>query len=266
MNCLIPHLVQRKKYLENLMAELSRQGQLLPERNLRIKNDRGIPRYYHITVPGDTQGKYLPQKDHQLVCQLAQKDYINKLYQEAKYELKDIDTYLRRHGGSDLEAVYTSLNDYRKPLVEPVVIPDTLLEEKWQTEPYEANPYEPEEKVYLTKKDELVRSKSEVMLADMYYELGIPYRYEAQLLLRNGKKKYPDFTLLKTKTREIIYHEHLGLLDNEQYRQANLTKLDEYRKNGIYPGKNLIITYEGVGAYLNIKEIKHMVRELWDRV
>ena len=33
----------------------------------------------------------------------------------------------------------------------------------------------------------------------MYYELGIPYRYEAELRLRNGKRKYPDFTLLNTK-------------------------------------------------------------------
>lgn len=29
------------------------------------------------------------------------------------------------------------------------------------------------------------------------------------------------------------------------YLHANLVKLDEYRRNGIYPGKNLIITYEG---------------------
>ena len=58
--------------------------------------------------------------------------------------------------------------------------------------------------VYETKKNELVRTKSEMMLADMYYELGIPYRYEAQLLLKNGKKKYPDFTLLKTKITNLL--------------------------------------------------------------
>lgn len=73
--------------------------------------------------------------------------------------------------------------------------------------------------------------------------------------------KYPDFTLLKVKTREIIYHEHLGLLDDEEYRKANLAKLEEYRKNGIYQGKNLIITYEGTGCPLNIKEIRAYVQE-----
>ena len=63
--------------------------------------------------------------------------------------------------------------------------------------------------------------------------------------------------------RKVIYHEHLGLLDNEEYLHANLVKLDEYRRNGIYPGKNLIITYEGEGCYINIKEIKQMIQEIF---
>ena len=46
-------------------------------------------------------------------------------------------------------------------------------------------------------------------------------------------------------------------------RKKNLQKLDEYRRNGIYPGKNLIITYEAEGSYLNIKEIRQMVKEIF---
>ena len=263
MNCLIPHLVKRKKYLENLLAVLVQQRDSFPQGNLRVRNDKSNPRYYHIQTSGDTIGKYLTQKDQELVYQLAQKDYTNKLIQAAEKELKDIQKFLSRHGETDLENVYTNLNNYRKNLVDPLVVPDDIFEARWQEEPYETNPYEPDEKVYLTKKDELVRSKSEMLLADMYYELGIPYRYEAQLLLKNGKKKYPDFTLLKTKTRQVIYHEHLGLMDKDEYRKLNFIKLDEYRRNGIYLGKNLIITYEGEGSYLNIREIKQMVRELW---
>lgn len=71
----------------------------------------------------------------------------------------------------------------------PLVLTDGMYAEQWIRESYETNPYHPEEKVYPTKKDELVRSKSEVLLADMYYEMGIPYRYEAELRLKNGKGK-----------------------------------------------------------------------------
>ena len=42
---------------------------------------------------------------------------------------------------------------------------------EWEKENYNTNPYYPEQKVYPTKKDEMVRSKSEVMLADMYCEM-----------------------------------------------------------------------------------------------
>lgn len=193
---------------------------------------------------------------------LVQKEYMLKLRQEVKEEIEDIGKYLPLHENS-LENVYNKLNDYRKNIVIPMVLSDEQFVMQWEREHYETNPYLPEEKVYPTQKDELVRSKSEVLLADMYYELGIPYRYEAQLKLKNGKRKYPDFTLLKVKTREVIYHEHFGLLDNEEYRQASLNKLDEYSKNGIYLGKNLIITYEAEGHYLNIKEIKKMMKEIF---
>ena len=147
-------------------------------------------------------------------------------------------------------------------MITPIIIPDEMYVQAGEQEYYNTNPYYPEQKVYPTKKDELVRSKSEVMLADMYFEMGIPYRYEAELVLKGGKKKYPDFTLLKMNTREIIYHEHLELLDDEEYREANFAKLEEYKKNGIYLGKNLIVTYEAEGYYLNIKNVKKMAEEL----
>ena len=51
-------------------------------------------------------------------------------------------------------------------------------------------------------------------------------------------------------------------MDNEEYRKMNYAKLDEYQKSGIYMGKNLIITYEGEGCYLNIKDIKRMVQNV----
>ena len=262
MNLLHSQMTQRKEYLEKLSVQLEKRLQEFPEGSLRVSNNNGFPRYYHILHSNDTRGQYIPKENTDFAKQLAQKDYTQKLYKKVTAELADIIRYLNRHIADELEQVYTSMNIYRKELITPMVIPDEMFVQAWEKESYNTNPYYPEQRVYATKKDELVRSKSEVMLADMYYEMGIPYRYEAELVLKDGKKKYPDFTLLKTNTREIIYHEHLGLLDDEEYRAANLAKLEEYRKNGIYLGKNLILTYEAEGCYLNIKEVKKMVREM----
>nr|MBQ8253795.1 hypothetical protein [Lachnospiraceae bacterium]MBQ8253819.1 hypothetical protein [Lachnospiraceae bacterium] len=252
-------MIKRKEYLESLKKIIEKEMKSLPEGKLRVCNNKGIPRYYHITNPQDTCGTYISKKEEELPYQLAQKDYVQKLYKKVCMEIADINKYLMRHRAEELEQVYSDMNIYRKNLVTPYVIPDEIFAEAWEKESYSTNPYYPEQRVYSTKKDERVRSKSEVMLADMYYEMGIPYRYEAELVLQNGKKKYPDFTLLKVSTREIIYHEHLGLLDDGEYRENNLAKLEEYRKNGIYSGKNLILTYEAEGHYLNIKDIKKQI-------
>jgi hypothetical protein len=97
----------------------------------------------------------------------------------------------------------------------------------------------------------------------MYYELGIPYRYECALKLPNGKIKYPDFTLLDTKRRRLIYHEHMGLMEEDRYRKDNLSKVNEYRKNGIFIGKNLVLTFEGPGYPFNIADIKKSTEEIF---
>jgi len=262
MNLLHSQMIQRKEYLKKLSVQLEKRLQEFPEGSLRVSNNKGFPRYYHIRHLNDTRGQYIVKENIDLAKQLAQKDYTQKLYKKVTAELADINRYLNHHTPNELEQVYINMNTYRKALVTPEVIPDEMFVQEWEQESYNANPYYPEQRVYSTKKDELVRSKSEVMLADMYYEMGIPYRYEAELVLKDGKKKYPDFTLLKTSTREIIYHEHFGLLDDEEYRQTNLAKLEEYRKNGIYPGKNLILTYEAEGCYLNMKDVKKMVKEI----
>lgn len=237
MNQLHGQMVQRKFFLQNLKNEIESQAKSLPQGKLRINNTKGIPRYYCITEAKDTRGKYISKKEQELAYQLAQKDYLQKLYQKVCGELADIEAFLQKHKANELEEVYGNLNSYRKNIIAPIVITDEMYALQWMNEDYESNPYWPEQKVYPTKKDDMVRSKSEVLLADMYYELGIPYRYEALLQLKSGKKRYPDFTLLKTNTREVIYHEHLGLMDDNEYRRSNLWKLDEYPKNGIYPGK-----------------------------
>ena len=201
MNFLYVQLLKRKEYLEMLLSDIASELLLAPQGNLRVRNDNGIPRYYHLTKRGDTQGKYIQKKNASLACQLAQKDYLQRLQREVEKELESINIYLSNHGEADLENVYEGLNPYRKEIVLPMIITDEMYVEQWENEQYEINPYHPEEKVYPTKKDEFVRSKSEVLLADMYCELGIPYRYEAELRLKNGKRRYPDFTLLNIKTR-----------------------------------------------------------------
>ncbi len=137
-----------------------------------------------------------------------------------------------------------------------------LYAKEWQAEQFKPNPYMENMKIYDTRRGEKVRSKSEAILADILYGLGIPYHYEKPLYLGPEKIRYPDFTLLKINSRKEIFLEHFGMLDDEAYRNKSIFKLDEYRKHGIYLGKNLIFTYETENSPLDIKGIEKMLKDI----
>lgn len=113
---------------------------------------------------------------------------------------------------------------------------------EWMNAPYERNPYYPEGLRYRTKNGILVRSKSERSIANSLIENGIPFRYEAKIII-NGKVYYPDFTILCS-DGTILLWEHFGMEDDDDYFMKSCWKLRNYRKAGYNTHKNLICTYE----------------------
>ena len=215
---IIVAMEERQNELERAISIGQRAAKKLPQGRLRINNNRGVVEYYQITEKNDTRGKYLKKSDKELIRKLAQGEYIDKQLKSAKCELNDIEKIVKslnriKRTLYRSDNVYSSMIPERKKLVAPILISEREYAENWEKEEYERNEYRPEEKVYSTKKGDMVRSKSEVLLADMYYELGIPYRYEAALRLNNNRTVYPDFTVLDVTNRREIYHEHMGLLD-----------------------------------------------------
>ena len=124
------------------------------------------------------------------------------------------------------------------------------------------NPF-PEDIFYLTNKGEKVRSKSEKILADMFYKWNIPYCYEAKLNLKNMKTIYPDFTLLRICDRKTIYWEHFGLADDGEYATKALIKCALYESEGYAPGEDFLFSVESKSTPLNIREIEKKVKEFF---
>jgi exodeoxyribonuclease V alpha subunit len=84
-----------------------------------------------------------------------------------------------------------------------------------------------------------VRSKSEVIIANMLFEREIPFKYEVPLYAPDGTFYLPDFSVMWR--GEEWYWEHFGMMDDESYRHHNETKKKWYTKN--FPDR-LIATYE----------------------
>ena len=97
--------------------------------------------------------------------------------------------------------------------------------------------------VYITDSGICVRSKSERTIANMLDQNKVPYRYEKALVL-GGANRYPDFTICRPYDGKMIIWEHLGLMDQDGYRQNAIAKLAMYAKHGFFPFDNMICSYE----------------------
>ena len=96
-------------------------------------------------------------------------------------------------------------------------------------------------RIYLTENGERVRSKSEVIIANLLKDKGINYTYEETLQI-GDIKLHPDFTLIIN--NKTYYWEHLGMLNNKKYVTDWKRKKQTYASAEITENNNLIITTE----------------------
>ena len=255
-------LKEREKYLLKLKKEKERNLVGAPEGSLRINSNavtKGGIRYYVRNDSKDFNGKYIKNKDKELAIKLAQKDYDEKLIVTANKELNAIKKYIMNYPKINVEQIYCNLHKERQKLITPVSISDEEYLKNWESYRYEGKCFEDGAPELFTEKNERVRSKSEVIIADALNRANIPYRYECPLELNNGYICYPDFTILHIRRREAIYWEHLGMMDDEKYAENAVYKIITYLKSGICLGKNLILTFETKNNPINHRMIDAMI-------
>ncbi len=121
-----------------------------------------------------------------------------------------------------------------------------------------------EKLIYLTENGDLVRSKSEWIIADKLKAAGIEYQYEQPLML-DGVERLPDFTIRDEDSGTIWFWEHNGMLSDDEYKKRWERKEVAYRRAKILPlplpekddGRvgTLLITEEREGTGLDLNAI-----------
>jgi hypothetical protein len=260
MERLLIELIKRQKQLNEAISATEELLKGAPEGKLRIDNNKGNAKFFQV-LSKYSSGTYIPQEERMLADKLAEKGLAEKLLVHAKRELASINRYISFLKEESADHVYRKLSEERKKLVTPIMLDGDTYASMWISKPFPKNPQFPEGLTFKTKRGDMVRSKSEVFIANVYYELGIPYKYECPIVLENGSVRYPDFTLLDIARHRVVYHEHLGLLDDAEYRRAAILKLREYRQNGIYTGKNLILTSETAYAPFDPEQFRRRIRD-----
>lgn len=253
-------LEERKQYLLQLKKEKEAALKNVPEGSLRICNNGGRIQYYHRRNPKESNGTYIREQEKEFVQKLAQKDYDKKVLTEVDKELKATEKYLAVTQSINTKQIYENLHKERQKLVSPIWIPKDDFVEAWKKEEYAGKEFTEGTPEFYTAKGERVRSKSEVIIADLLGKNGIPYKYEYPLYLKGVGVVYPDFLALNTRTRKEIWYEHLGMMDDPTYVENAIRKIASYEQNGIFPGENLILTYETKKNPLNQKMVNLIIQ------
>jgi len=88
--------------------------------------------------------------------------------------------------------------------------------------------------IHRTMDGQMVRSKSEVIIADHLANNEIEYEYERPLTI-DGVTKYPDFTIEDMESGLTVYWEHSGMLHVPKYKARWDEKRAWYRRHDILP-------------------------------
>lgn len=120
-----------------------------------------------------------------------------------------------------------------------------------------------EKMIHRTVRGELVRSKSEVIIANALHYNKLDYEYEPEIVLE-GKVKRPDFKVEDYDTGIVWYWEHCGMMSDPNYKKRWEDKKKFYEKNGIVEGKNLIVTYDDEKGGLDSDLIQRIIEKTFD--
>jgi hypothetical protein len=104
----------------------------------------------------------------------------------------------------------------------------------------------------------MVRSKSEVIVANTLAGLGINYEYEKRLENphESNDSIRPDFTIHHN--GKVLYWEHLGMLQRSSYKANWEWRRSWYYKCGF--GDSLIISRDGEDGSIDAQTIEAIAR------
>lgn len=165
-----------------------------------------------------------------------QKDKLVILYNDAAYRLRDYSSVSCSEVARRFTCLFEapSIVEYKQKYYEQALIHRTL-------------------------KGELVRSKSEVIIANMLYEAGIEYEYEKELDLGEDGIRIPDFTIEDAESGLCFYWEHCGMLGDAAYNKHWQKKQELYKKHDIIEGENLIVSTDSFNGGIDSAEIKRLI-------
>ena len=172
----------------------------------------------------------------------ATKLYLEKVSAIVGRRLSALERVERDYDYDDPAGVLEKFPDEARHLVRRPLLTVEEKAMRWEKKSFDSNsmPFDPQHN-YTTMKGERVRSRAEIIIANMLRLFEIPYRYEAALWI-GERVVYPDFTIMNPQTGELFYLEYFGMMDNPDYAAKQFEKIKEYSNTNL--AENFIYVFE----------------------
>lgn len=262
---LTPEIEHRILELEESILKLQKSLKKAPEGSLWVHKKGTYTQYgIYLNENNESKLKYLSVKEKKLIQELQQKSYNEKILFALKNQVLCLRKTLALLKEESPEAVLNNFSEEKQKLTIPVTLSNEEYAKQWQAKKYEAPGFSENSLLYVTQSGLRVRSKSEIIIADLLQQKKVPFLYESPLELKTlyGKKIFhPDFCCLNLRTRQEFYWEHFGMMDDPEYSANAVGKLKVFNENHFVQGKNLIITMETQSNPLTAKEVLRVIEE-----
>jgi len=264
-NLLIEEARKRLEWLKLCKIERQKWMQKCPSGKIHVVNSKTRTQFYLREDVKDKSGRYLPKSEESTVRMYLQKAYNEKALILLDKEIQCLERFLIDYGKmqNTLRDLYAGSPEQIRRRLKPIDVPDDIFVKQWESVEFEGKAIGECKSIWLTDKNEQVRSKTELNIANALTRRGIPYRYEAPLRLKSGFIIYPDFTVLDVKNRKEIYWEHRGMMDDREYAKNSVVRIRDYERDGIFLGDRLIITEETATVPLGSNDLERVINHFF---
>ena len=261
----IAELLREELRIEKkILKEIRRKRKSYPSKRLFMSRSKGGHNYFYYREPSAKKPVYIKSGDSKLIRRISYGRYLEEYEKILERNIALIDRALPALKNYDHESVLESLPvTYRRAI--------EIISEKEPAPVIQSqNPKHPEQLVYKASNGLMLRSKNEMLICEMLLLFRVKFRYEMALELRETVREkdgsvtvrnvtvYPDFTIFLP-DGSVIYWEHFGLNDRDDYRGNFADKINLYYDNAVYPPKNLIITMDGDGKPFDNLRIRKII-------
>ncbi|MBR3377694.1 MAG: hypothetical protein IKG44_08460 [Mogibacterium sp.] len=224
--------------------------------------------YYDVLRKGSDRKTYLGGESHEQVLDIKRLRYAAKALTVFDHDIDLLESLIRDYIDPDYSTINSLLpatyqTDMQLQTNSDAGMPQEAIEWKRRLEEEKAKypPYKPDQLKHPALDGTMMRSKSEVIIANILLLAGIPFVYEAPLFI-NGKLVLPDFiilSLIDLKTEIII--EHQGMVFVDEYADKFIRSLKVYLQSDWIPNKTLFFTFDNARETIDPEQVLSILQK-----